>query len=72
LEIDFLIARYQGSKFKVSPLEVKSSKKYSFSSLLKFKKKFSSRIGTNYVIHTKDLKVENDIVFLPAYMCMFL
>jgi predicted AAA+ superfamily ATPase len=72
LEIDFLITSYQGVKFKVCPIEVKSSKKYSYSSLIKFKEKFSTRIGTNYIIHTKDLKVENGIVFLPIYMTMFL
>jgi len=41
-------------------------------SLDKFKSKFTSRVGTQYVLHTKQLKVEGDRVFLPLYMCGYL
>jgi len=52
----------------VSPIEVKSGKNYSFVSLDKFRKKYKEYLYTNYVLHTSDLKVEDDIVFLPVYM----
>lgn len=68
MEIDFLISRNR----RISPVEVKSASYGSHVSLDKFKKKFSSKVGTRYIVYTKDLKVENDIVFLPLYMVMFL
>ena len=69
MEIDFLIAKDKiTSRHNVSPIEVKSSKNYSFVSLDKFRKKYKEYLYTNYVLHTSDLKVEDDIVFLPVYM----
>ena len=41
-------------------------------SLNKFKVKFAKRVGTEYVLHTKPLKVEGDRVFLPIYMSVCL
>ena len=69
MEIDFLIAKDKiTSRRNVSPIEVKSGKNYSFVSLDKFRKKYKEYLYTNYVLHINDLKVENDIVFLPVYM----
>lgn len=69
MEIDFLIAKDKiTSRHNVSPIEVKSGKNYSFVSLDKFRKKYKEYLYTNYVLHTSDLKVEDDIVFLPVYM----
>jgi len=68
MEIDFLI---QEGK-RISPIEVKSGAYRGHSSLDKFKVKFGTRVGTRYVLHTQDLKVEGDIVYLPLYMAMFL
>lgn len=53
---------------RVSPVEVKSSKRYSTTSLDRFKAKFDKRIGTQYVICPKELLVERDRVTLPLYM----
>ncbi|MCM1253015.1 MAG: DUF4143 domain-containing protein [Clostridium sp.] len=64
MEIDFLISK----KRKISPLEVKSSSYKSHVSLDKFRKKFASKTGESYIIYTKDLKVEDGIVFIPIYM----
>lgn len=72
MEIDFLIQEKTLTKAKVSAIEVKSGKKYTYSSLEKFKTKFSSRIGECYILHTKDLKCENGYTYLPIYMAMFL
>ena len=71
MEIDFLIVRPfsdAAMKPRVSPIEVKSGKRYSPVSLNKFKAKFDKRIDTEYVLHTKPLKVEGNRVFLPLYM----
>ena len=35
-------------------------------------KKFGKLVGTRYVLHTKDLEVDGDIVYLPLYMVIFL
>lgn len=68
MEIDFLITENK----KISPLEVKSGNYKSHSSLDKFKKKFSSKIGNQYILYTKDVMIKNDIIHLPIYMAMFL
>ena len=67
-EIDFLLAR----KNKVCPLEVKSSGYKAHTSLDVFAEKFSDRILQRYLIYTKDLKKDKDIVCLPVYMVCFL
>ena len=67
-EVDFLIA--DGDK--VSPIEVKSSGYKTHASLDAFCKKFSARIRNKYLIYTKDMCKEEDILYLPAYMAMFL
>ena len=73
MEIDFLIAKSKiTSRHNVSPIEVKSGKNYTFSSLNKFRNKYKEYVSTGYVLHIEDLKVENDIVFLPVYMTCLL
>jgi predicted AAA+ superfamily ATPase len=45
MEIDFLITKNRGtSRHNIQPIEVKSSKRYTFSSLEKFKKKYAEYI----------------------------
>jgi len=69
MEIDFLIARSKiGSRHNISPIEVKSGKNYTLTSLEKFRAKYSNQLHIPYVLHTNDLKIQNDIVFLPIYM----
>ena len=73
MEIDFLIAKNKiTSRHNISPIEVNSGKNYTFSSLNKFKNKYKEYISTGYVLHIEDLKVDNDIVFLPIYMTSLL
>ena len=62
--IDFLIARND----KICPIEVKSSGYKSHKSLDEFQRKFSSRIDRRYLLYTKDLRKEEDIICLPVYM----
>lgn len=68
IEIDFIISNKSKLKYKIFPIEVKSKNKYSTKSLDRFKEKFHSRIGKCYIIHPKNLKVDNDTLYLPAYM----
>jgi hypothetical protein len=68
MEIDFLIIE----KGKISPIEVKSGNYRSHSSLDKFRKKFSSKIGTSYILYPKDVMEKDGIWHLPLYMAMFL
>lgn len=63
-EVDFLIA----SGHKICPIEVKSSGYKSHKSLDLFNQKFSSRIKTRYLLYTKDIRKEHDIICLPIYM----
>lgn len=63
-EIDFLITRGN----KICPIEVKSSGYKSHKSLDLFQKKYSSRIGQRYLLYTKDLRKESDLLCLPVYM----
>ncbi len=63
-EIDFLIN--QGDK--ICPIEVKSSSYKSHKSLDEFTKKYSSRIGKRYLLYTKDIRKDSDIICLPVYM----
>lgn len=67
-EIDFLIS----SGSKIDPIEVKSSSIRSHKSLDEFGVKFSSKIGTKYIITTKPFKKEGDIWFIPIYMAPLL
>nr|AGS51644.1 putative ATPase (AAA+ superfamily) [uncultured bacterium contig00017] len=68
MEIDFLITE----KKKIAPIEVKSSGYTSHASLDKFKKKFSAKLATSYILYPKDVMVKDEIVHLPIYMAMFL
>ena len=72
MEIDFLISNGSKTNFKVSPIEVKSSKNYSTTSLLDFKKRFRERTDRSFVIHPKNLKIENGIAYIPIYMTWLL
>lgn len=68
MEIDFLIRHNN----KVCPVEVKSTNNYTISSLTKFKNTFNKKIGTLYVLHNEDIKVEDNITYLPYYMAFCL
>ena len=66
-EIDFLLSK----KNKICPIEVKSSGYSTHKSLDVFSEKYSDRILDKYMVYTKDLKKENDILMLPIYMLPF-
>ncbi len=73
MEIDFLIAKNNiTSKHNIIPIEVKSGKNYTYSSLNKFKNKYANYLNQPIIIHQDDLKEENGILFLPIYMTSLL
>ena len=73
MEIDFLIAKSKiTTRHNISPIEVKSSVRYTLTSLRKCIAKYGSYLSTAYVIHPADLKEEDNLVFLPLYMCPLL
>ena len=67
-EVDFLLSRNN----KICPIEVKSSGYKNHLSIDAFCNKYSSRILQKYLITTKDLRKNEDILFIPFYMVQFL
>lgn len=67
-EIDFLLSQ----KGKICPIEVKSSASNVHVSIDEFQKKFSARILQRYLLHSKDIRKDQDLILLPMYMAMFL
>lgn len=73
MEIDFLIAKSRlTSRHNISPIEVKSSGNYTLSSLKKCIGKYGRYLSTSYVLHDKDLKEDEGIMYLPLYMAPLL
>lgn len=69
MEIDFLITKsHVTSRKNISPIEVKSSTHFTTTSLNKCMSKFSQAIGEAFVLHTNDIKIEENICYLPLYM----
>ena len=67
-EIDFLLSR--GSK--VYPIEVKSSGYKTHASLDAFMKKYPERTAQGYLLYTKDMRKDSQILLTPVFMTMFL
>lgn len=69
MEIDFLISKsITTNRHNISPIEVKSGKKFTLTSLRKLITKYGNQLCTPYVLCDKDLKEEEGIVYLPLYM----
>ena len=69
MEIDFLISSNKvTSKHNIIPIEVKSGERYTFSSLAKLQNKYKDYLAKPIIIHTKDLKEEDGILYIPVYM----
>ena len=68
MEIDFLIRRGK----KICPVEVKSSAFKHHSSLDKFMKKFSGRLGESFILYPGDIMRREGVLHLPLYMAPLL
>ena len=64
IEIDFLTILNR----KITPLEVKSGDKIKTKSLLKFKDTFKNRVNNGIVLYDGDIKIVDDILYLPIFM----
>ena len=73
IEIDFLLSNESKTGFKIFPMEVKSSKNYSTTSLNEFRDLYKGRVAQSYIIHPKSLMREENLIKLPPYMffCAF-
>lgn len=60
------------SKHNIIPIEVKRGDKYTFNSLNKLIMKYKDYLGEPIIIHTKDLKEEDNILYIPIYMTSLL
>lgn len=67
-EIDFLVPDGK----KICPVEVKSSKYSTHPSLDAFSQKYPSRVGSQYLVYTKDMRSDGTITCVPTYMSCFL
>lgn len=73
MEIDFLTAKSKvTSRHNISFIEVKSSSRYTLTSLNKAKIKYDKFMNDAIVLHSGDYKKENGITFLPIYMASLL
>ena len=69
MEVDFLISKSAiTSRHNISPIEVKSSRRYAITSLNKMIDKYSNYLSTPYVIHTANYAEKDAITYLPVYM----
>ena len=69
MEIDFLVQKPDiTSRHNISPIEVKSSSRYTLNSLRKCMNKYANYLATPYVIHSADFKMENGLTYIPLYM----
>lgn len=68
IEIDFLLSNESKTNFKIIPVEVKSSKNYTTTSLDKFSQKFSHKIQQQIIIHPKAFSMEANLMKIPPYM----
>ena len=69
MEVDFLISKPAiTSRKNIWPIEVKSTPRYSLSSLNKCLDKFGQYVTNPIVLHTKDLEIKDGITYLPLYM----
>ena len=73
MEVDFIISADKiTSRHNIIPIEVKSGDRYTFTSLKKLKNKYSDYLDKSIIIHTKDLKEDDDIIYIPIYMTALL
>lgn len=73
MEIDFLIRKSAvTSRHNIIPIEVKSTNRYTYRSLDKFRKKYTEYVTSPIVLHSSDVMTKDGVTFLPLYMAMFL
>ncbi|MCD8200769.1 MAG: AAA family ATPase [Clostridia bacterium] len=72
IEIDFLIPESGTLNRMISPIEVKSTTRYSTVSLERFREKFPKRIVRSIVIHPGEFRETEGVLYIPPYMAFCL
>lgn len=69
MELDFLLRKGNIiSKHNIIPIEVKSGKNYTLSSIRKAIAKYGSYLAKPIVVHTADFREDEEALYLPIYM----
>lgn len=69
MEIDFLLPKSKiTNTHNINFLEVKSGERYSLVSLKKAMTRYAEQMHRAIVVHTHNLKLQDDIIYLPLYM----
>ena len=69
MEIDFLIPKaVVSTRHNIHPIEVKSTTRYTLTSLSKFREKYAECVAEPIVVHYADLSMNDGILFLPISM----
>lgn len=72
IEIDFILSNESRTRYKIFPVEVKSSKNYTNTSLDEFRAVFGKRIAESYIVHPKSFSGDDKVIKYPAYMFPFI
>ena len=72
IEIDFIISNESKTRFMINPVEVKSSKNYTTSSLDIFRDLFKKRIDKQIIVHPKNYSEQDGIIKIPPYMMIMI
>ena len=67
-EVDFILPGRSG----IIPMEVKSGKSTPHSSLDRLMERYEERIEKSFVIHSKDIRMDGDVTYVPIYMMPFI
>ena len=69
MEIDFLLQKdIVTNRHNIRPIEVKSGRNYTLTSITKCMNKFGNYMTSPTVLHAADYKVVDGITYLPLYM----
>lgn len=69
MEIDFLLQKKNvTNRHNISPVEVKSTARYTHTSLDRFRQCYGQMLASSYVLHTNDVEQKDGVVYLPLYM----
>ena len=73
MKIDFLLSkRNPTDRHNITPIEVKSGKNYTFTSLKKILTKYKEQVDTPIVLHTEDYQTKDGIFFMLVYWAWLL
>lgn len=71
IEIDFILSNESRTSYKIFPVEFKSSKNYTATSLDEFRNVFGKRISESYIVHPKGYSRDGNLTKYLAYMFPF-